>query len=62
MTFREARFFKGLTQWDIAIKTGISQPTLSLFERGYKTPKDDEKKRIARALGCKVTDIFPEKV
>ena len=59
MTLREARFFKGLTQWDIAIKTGISQPTLSLFERGYKIPKEDEKKRIAKALGCKVRDVFP---
>jgi len=60
MTLKEARFFKGLTQWDIAIKTGISQPTLSLIERGYVTPKEQEKKKIARALNCKVTDIFPE--
>ena len=60
MTLREARFFKGLKQWDISVKTGISQSKLSLIERGYVDPKGDEKKRIAKALGCKVAEIFPE--
>ena len=60
MTLREARFFKGLNQWDIAVKTGIPQSKLSLIERGYVTPKEDEKKKIAKILGYRVTEIFPE--
>ena len=60
MTLKEARFFRGLNQWDISIKTGIPQSKLSLIERGYVDPKEDEKKQIAKALGCKVADIFPE--
>ena len=60
MTLREARFFKGLNQWDISVKTGICQSKLSLIERGYIGPKEDEKKKIAEAFSCKVTDIFSE--
>ena len=60
MILKEARFFKGLNQWDISVKTGIPQSKLSLIERGYVDPKKDEKKKIAKALGYKVTDIFPE--
>jgi len=60
MTLKEARFFKGLNQWDISVKTGIPQSKLSLVERGYIDLREDEKKKIAKVLGCKVTDIFPE--
>jgi transcriptional regulator with XRE-family HTH domain len=60
MTLREARFFKGLNQWDISVKTGIPQSKLSLIERGYVDPREDEKKKIAKALGCKAIDIFQE--
>lgn len=60
MTLKEARFFKGLNQWDISLKTGIPQSKLSLIERGYIDPREDEKRKIAKALGCKVTNIFPE--
>ncbi len=60
MTLREARFFKGLNQWDISVRTGIPQSKISLFERGYLSPKEEEKKKIAKALNCRVTDIFPD--
>lgn len=32
---KKARLLKGLTQWDIAIKTGIPTTKISLVERGY---------------------------
>ena len=60
MTLREARFFKGFNQWDISIKTGIPQSRLSLMERGYVMPKDEEKKAIAKALQSNVEEIFPD--
>jgi len=60
MTLREARFFKGLNQWDISVKTGIPQSKLSLIERGYIDPKEEEKRKIAKVLGCKVTEVFPD--
>ena len=58
MTLREVRFFKGLNQYDIALKTGIPQSKISLIERGYLKPKNDEKEKIAKALGCQAVDIF----
>ena len=60
MNLKAARFFKGFNQWDIAVRTGISQSSLSLIERGYKVPSDDEKKKLSRVLGRKVEEIFPD--
>ena len=60
MTLREARFFRGLNQWDISVKKGIPQSKLSLSERGYVDPKKDEKRKIAKVLGCKVSEVFPD--
>lgn len=57
MNLREARFRKKLTQFDLRIKTGISQTKISHFERGYLIPREDEKKRIARALGVKASEV-----
>jgi len=60
MTLKTARFFKGFNQWDISIKTGIPQSRISLIERGYVDPKDEEKKALAEALNCRKEEIFPE--
>ena len=60
MTLREVRFFKKFNQWDISVKTGIPQSKISLFENGYLEPKEDEKKKIAKVLGYKVSEIFPD--
>ena len=57
MNFTEARFKKKLTQWDIQRLTGISQSKISLIERGYVSPSEDEKDRIASALGFGAREI-----
>ena len=59
-SLRERRFFGELSIYDLSQKTGIDPAKISLIERGYKTPREDEKKKIAKALNCKVTDIFPK--
>ena len=60
MNLKEARFFRGLNQWDISVKTGIPQSRISLIERGYVDPKEGEKRKIAKALNHKVETVFPE--
>jgi len=60
VSLREIRFQKRINQWDLALQTGMSQSKISLFERGYLNPKEDEKKEIAKVLDCNVTDLFPE--
>jgi len=56
---RLERIKKEITQIDLWMKTGIPQWRISLIERGIM-PKLDEKEKIAKALSCKVTDIFPQ--
>jgi transcriptional regulator with XRE-family HTH domain len=60
MNLREARFKKKLTQFDLRLKTGISQTKISHFERGYLVPREDEKIRIVEALGVSDLDFSEE--
>ena len=57
MKLKEARFKKGLTQWDLKTRTGIHQTKISLIERGYVVPRDDERLRLAKALHCRQQDL-----
>ena len=58
MTLREARFFKGFSQWDLSIKTSIPQTKISLIENGYVMPNEKEKKKLASALGKRELELF----
>jgi transcriptional regulator with XRE-family HTH domain len=57
MNLREARFKRQKTQWDLRKETGIHQSKLSLIERGYIPPSEEEKKKIAEALGLSEGEI-----
>lgn len=50
-TLREARRKKRMTQDDLAAKSGVDQTHISSIEIGRRTPSDDVKKRLAKALG-----------
>ena len=52
------RISKEVTQIDLWMKTGIPQWRISLIERGIH-PKAEEAEELAKALDCKVADIFP---
>jgi len=58
MDLFEARARKRLTQWDIRKATGIHQSKVSLIERGYIQPTEEEKKLLAEVLGLPVDHIF----
>ena len=60
MNLREARFHAGLSQYDIALKTGIPQSKISLIENEYSIPNAEERKKISKAVKSKQEDIFPE--
>jgi len=57
MDLKEARFKRRLTQLELRLKTGIHQSKISHFERGYLIPREDEKARLAKALGVKANDL-----
>ena len=54
MHLKEARFNRGMTQFDLRLLTGIHQSRISCIERGYVEARKDEKQKIEDALGLKI--------
>lgn len=51
-----------MTQETLAALVGVSQQTVSKWERSQVIPRDDMKELIAKALGVEVHDLFSFKV
>ncbi len=47
---------------DLALETGIQQSHISRLERGASSTTPKSLARIARALGCTIADLLPDKV
>lgn len=54
MTLRDLRVQRGLTQAQLAELAGVSQPSLSQYERGDILPSLESARRVAQALGVSV--------
>lgn len=52
---KRARLDAGLSQRDLAAQAGTSQPTLSAYERGTKSPSAETLVRILAAAGHRLT-------
>ena len=48
---REIRVVKRITQFQLRLSTGIHQSKISMIENGLVEPREDEKKKLAEALG-----------
>jgi len=48
----------GLRQQELAARVGISRQSLSVLEAGRSVPSTEIALRLARALGCRVEDLF----
>ena len=59
-TLRKIRLERGLYQKDIAEAVGISETTVSHYETLRMVPPRDVAEKIAKFLGVKVEQIFPE--
>ena len=53
---------KKITQFQLSVDSGIIQSRLSYIENDLVQPRLDEKKRIAKALGCKPEEIWDKNV
>ena len=53
-----ARLTQGLSQWEVANKTGIPQTTISLYERDYREPKSEHKEALAKCYGKKLEELW----
>ena len=56
---KKIRTLKELNQFQVAIASGVGQSRISLIENQYVKPRDDEKKRLAKALKTPVEKLFP---
>lgn len=55
---RQMRIKKGMTQADLARKSGTVGNYVALMERGEKFPSADMIERLAAALGVESPDLF----
>ena len=56
---REIRVVKRVSQFQLRLMTGIHQSKISMLENGLIAPREDEKKKLAKALNVKIEEIFP---
>ncbi|MDB5676954.1 MAG: transcriptional regulator [Sphingomonas bacterium] len=55
---KEARTAAGLTQAELAEQVAVSRKTVNTVENGVFVPSTTLALKLARALGCRVEDIF----
>ena len=60
MDFRITRLSRRVTQEYLETKTGINQTRISLIENRVSEPTENEKKKLAKALGVDFRDIWEE--
>lgn len=56
---RDVRVLKRITQFQLRIATGIHQSKISFIENGLIEPREDEAKRLSKALGVETQELFP---
>jgi transcriptional regulator with XRE-family HTH domain len=56
---RDTRVLKRVTQYRLSLQTDINATKISFIENGLVEPRDDEKKRLAQALGANPEELFP---
>lgn len=49
-----------MTQPDLAAASGVDRVTISLIERGRRTPSLETLERLASGLGVEMADLFPK--
>ena len=56
---REIRVVKRVTQFQLRVATGIHQSKISMIENGLIEPHSDERQKLAKALGVRQEEFFP---
>lgn len=57
---RRARLLAGISQGDLARELGLSQGSVSLWERGKTNPSAPKLKRLAEILNTTVDELLRE--
>jgi len=59
---KQIRKKMGLKQVELGKKSGINRSTIGMYEGGWSTPRRETARKLAKALGKKIEDIFPGKI
>jgi len=59
---RIVRAEKRISQFRLRLETGINSTKISFFENDLVEPTEDEKNKLAKALGVSVEEIFPDHI
>ena len=57
-SLKDERTRLGLTQAELAERVGVSRKTINTVENGVFVPSTTLALKLARALGCRVEDVF----
>ena len=55
---REIRTLKRISQYMLALQTGIPQSRISIIENALVQPNKEEKRKLAKMLGFKIEEVF----
>ncbi len=56
---RVIRAERRVTQFQLRLQTGINATKISFIENGFVQPREDEVKKLSKALGVSPEEIFP---
>lgn len=59
-TLRDLRVAAGLTQAELAEKSGMKQSSIEAWEQGYRQPRADAIFKLAKVLGVKAETFMEE--
>lgn len=58
MKIQERREAQGMKQTEVAVKMGVSQGTISEWEKEIYLPKARQLPLLAHVLGCSIDELF----
>lgn len=57
---KRVRRLRGMSQQDLAARSGVSQYTITEIETGRREPRPSTLRKLAKALDIEVADFFRE--
>lgn len=57
---REFRIMPRISQWELALRSGVKQSRISLIENYLVKPTAQEKTKLSKALNQQENEIFPD--
>ena len=58
MRIRDLRTSKGETQLGVAVKMGVAQSAIAMWESGAALPRARDLPLLAHVLGCTITELY----